>query len=312
MIWGVMAGDPLPLPAEAQPGDEVALAQGAQLRPLVFQTGPKGHLRVAGESAIGSVGEPIVHLGAVEVQRAGAAPARLSVLHLPDSDQHVVAPAPNMSRGVTHVILRSCPPPEAHPAPTPRFSALLRGTPVERADGQVVPVEDLAPGTALRGIDGDDVQLRWCGTLSVTTDAETAPVVMEPGAIGNDATLLISPDTRILLEDWRAEVMCGSRQVLVAARDLVDGQAIRRRAPGHAQYYLLLCDRHQIIRAAGAWIDSLRVTTASFAALREDHRAEVLRIFPNITQQPPASLHTRRIALATTQAQALLHQIGLR
>ena len=102
------------------------------------------------------------------------------------------------------------------------------------------------------------------------------------GAIGNDRALEVSPMHRMLVSDWRVELMTGEAQALVPARDLVNGRDIERRTGGWVTYAHLLFDQHQIVFAEGAPSESLHPGVCALDALEQEARAEVIALFPDL------------------------------
>jgi hypothetical protein len=105
------------------------------------------------------------------------------------------------------------------------------------------------------------------------------PVEFAPGAVGNGRALLVSPQQRMLIDDWRAAVYFGEDRVLVAAQALVDDQAARVILPAAGvDYVVLLCDRHEVLLAEGALSESFHPGGAGLAALTQPERAEIAAI----------------------------------
>ena len=75
--------------------------------------------------------------------------------------------------------------------------------------------------------------------------------------LANDRPLLVSPLHRILMSDWRVELLTGEPRALIAARDLVNDRDIVRQRGGWVTYVHILFDRHQIVYAEGAESESL-------------------------------------------------------
>ena len=57
---------------------------------------------------------------------------------------------------------------------------------------------------------------------------------------------------------------------------------MRRAAILGVSYIHLLCDRHQVILANGAWTESFHPDDRVFPALEADHREELVGLFPEI------------------------------
>ena len=118
-------------------------------------------------------------------------------------------------------------------------------------------IETLQPGDRLRTLDHGWQPLRWLGQMEVLGVGRLAPVRIARGALGNDRALWVSPQHRMLVSDWRAELLFGASEVLVPALALVDGRQITRVARRRVSYCHLLFDRHQIIHAEGCLSESL-------------------------------------------------------
>lgn len=118
-------------------------------------------------------------------------------------------------------------------------------------------IETLQPGDRLRTLDHGWQPLRWLGQMEVLGVGRLAPVRIARGALGNDRTLWVSPQHRMLVSDWRAELLFGASEVLVPAIALVDGEQITRVSRRRVSYCHLLFDRHQIIHAEGCLSESL-------------------------------------------------------
>jgi hypothetical protein len=78
-------------------------------------------------------------------------------------------------------------------------------------------------------------------------------------------------------------LLFGTHEVLVRARELVNGRSIGRRRDGRGVVYVhLLFDRHEIVRGNGLWSESYHPgpqTLGSFDAATE---AELRRLFPGV------------------------------
>ncbi len=155
----------------------------------------------------------------------------------------------------------------------------VAGTPVLTPVGEV-PVEALAPGDRVMTLDRGPRRLVWVGRRTVGGRGRFAPVRFAPGAIGNPVALDVSPQHRMLVRGWRAELLFGETEVLVAAAHLVDGDRIARAPRDHVTYVHLLFDRHEIVLAAGVPSESFN---PGATILRADRaiRQELAGLFPD-------------------------------
>jgi hypothetical protein len=175
------------------------------------------------------------------------------------------------------------------------------GTLIDTPDGPR-PIETLEPGDLVTTLDNGSQPVRWIGSRHVTgldlaRRRDLQPVEFAPGVLGNTRALLVSPQHRMLLTDWRAQVYFGEDQVLVPAKALVNGASVRQLRPeGGVTYIHLLFDRHEIILSEGALSESFHPGETGLGALDADQRREVERLFPG------ASLALRRAAFPVVKA----------
>ena len=155
------------------------------------------------------------------------------------------------------------------------------GTRIRTERGEV-PVEALQVGDLVETRDHGLQPLRWIGRRQVVAAGRHAPIVIEAGVFGNHGRLVVSPQHRVLLTHWMAELMFGEDEVLVAARDLVNDCSVRVLEGGEVTYIHLLFDRHEIIWSEGLLTESFLPGPQVMSALDERVRAEVLELFPEI------------------------------
>ncbi|WP_457646328.1 Hint domain-containing protein, partial [Profundibacter sp.] len=124
------------------------------------------------------------------------------------------------------------------------------GTKIETANGPVA-IENLKTGDLVQTVDNGLQPLRWIGSRTVPAENTFAPVLIRKGALGNTEDLRVSPQHRILLSGWRAEVNLGVSEVLAPAKSLINGETILRETGGEVEYFHIMFDRHELVFAAG-------------------------------------------------------------
>lgn len=165
------------------------------------------------------------------------------------------------------------------------LAAYAAGTQVDTPDGPRA-VENLRAGDVVTTLANGSRPLRWVGRRRVEPVEMLAhpglcPVEFAAGAIGNSRPLTVSPQQRILIDDWRAEVYFGEDRVMVAAQAMVDDMAARVVFPtAGVDYVTLLCDRHEVLLAEGALSESFHPGEAGLSMLTPAERAEVVTLFP--------------------------------
>ncbi|MEX3017261.1 Hint domain-containing protein [Gymnodinialimonas hymeniacidonis] len=154
------------------------------------------------------------------------------------------------------------------------------GTMIDTPDGARA-VEALRPGDVVLTEDHGPQELLWIGSRTVRGTGRYAQVVFEDGAIGNTGELAVSPQHRMLVEGWRAELLFAADRVLVPAIALVNETSIRRVETDSVTYIHLLFRDHEIVRANGVPTESYFI--GHLAAPQERAtRTEVLELFPEL------------------------------
>lgn len=182
-----------------------------------------------------------------------------------------------------------------------------RGTRITMSDGSQRPVEDLRTGDRVLTRDNGMQPIRWIGKRTVQAVGAFAPVVITEGVLGNAENIAVSQKHRMLISDWRAEVMVGSKDVLIQAVDLVNDDTVFIRDGGFVEYTQLVFDQHQILYAEGVPTESLHMSQQILASLPEEVAAQVLALFPDLPQAEPKF---SRVPLDSKAASNLLKQTG--
>lgn len=177
--------------------------------------------------------------------------------------------------------------PALHGAKQPdALAAFAAGTLIDTPDGPRL-VETLAAGDAVTTLGNGSRPLCWVGRRRVEVVEMLAhpglrPTVFAPGVLGNVRALSVSPQQRMLIDDWRAAVYFGEDRVLVAAQALVDDHSARViLPPGGVDYVLLLCNRHEVLLAEGALTESFHPGDAGLAALPAEERSRLAEVIPD-------------------------------
>lgn len=168
------------------------------------------------------------------------------------------------------------------------------GTLIETPDGEAC-VEDLEIGDLVTTKDNGPQVIRWIGHRSVVGRGEFAPILFKAGAIGNTRDLRVSPQHRMLLQDWRAELFFGEDEVLCAANKLLNDSTILKAPCDRVEYIHIMFDNHEVIYAEGAPTESFLIgeyLCGEASGLMDEIKA----IFPEVTQISPDQVAARPIA----------------
>ncbi len=188
--------------------------------------------------------------------------------------------------------------------PPPIVVCFAEGTVIDTELGPT-PVECLAIGNTVRTRDSGDQPIRWIGrrhldSLDLARDPNLAPVVIRAGALGQGLPfidLTLSPQHRILVTGWRAELHFGEAEVLAPAVSFVNGTtvAVVSDAPT-VTYFHLLFERHEIVNANGVASESLHTGEMAAAGLAGPAAEELRQIFPDIPFRSQTTLTARPVA----------------
>ncbi|MEM8850466.1 MAG: Hint domain-containing protein [Pseudomonadota bacterium] len=143
-------------------------------------------------------------------------------------------------------------------------------------------VEDLREGDLVLTRDDGPQPLRWIGGRPIRPKDNQAPIRFEPGTVGNDRVLRVSPQHRMIVRGWRAQILFGEEEVLVPAVALIDGQGVRQERPTPLIYRHLLCDRHQIVFAEGAEAETFLPAAFGLKGVCDMDRARLFRHRPDL------------------------------
>lgn len=169
----------------------------------------------------------------------------------------------------------------AFPSTPPDVPCFAKGTLIETDIGPL-PIETLKAGDLVGTAEHGLQPIRWIGRREVSALGEFAPIVFEAGAIGNFRRLVVSPQHRMLVDDWRASLYFAESKVLVAAKHLVNGATIRVQPMPAIVYLHMIFDRHEIVFAEGIPTESLHLGDMALNSFDQEARAEVMALFPEL------------------------------
>ena len=154
-----------------------------------------------------------------------------------------------------------------------------RGTRIMTATGERA-IEDLGADDLVLTMDHGYQPIRWIGSTTVAATGKFAPIAIAAGVFGNSRELRVSPQHRMLLTGWQAELLFEDAEVLVAARMLINDATIRPVEGGEVEYFHMLFDTHEIVYAEGAPSESFHPGHQGWGALADEARNEILALFP--------------------------------
>lgn len=193
------------------------------------------------------------------------------------------------------------------------------GTLIDTPDGRV-DVAALEPGDLVLTSDDGPQPVRFVASSHLTStqlaaDPTLRPITLRAGALGPgvpDRDLTVSPQHRMLLGGWQAQLNFGLDEVLAPARGLVNDTHVRIDHDLTEVEYIHLCfDRHQIVTANGAPSESLHPGTLNKSTMADAAREELFALFPDLRTSPRAWGPTVRPALPVHMTRVLREPRGV-
>ncbi|WP_170762097.1 Hint domain-containing protein [Ruegeria lacuscaerulensis] len=161
------------------------------------------------------------------------------------------------------------------------------GTLVDTPDGPRC-VETLRPGDLVNTVDDGPIPIRWVGGTTVAGRDRFAPIRISAGALGAEVDILVSPQHRLLISGWQAELMFGEDEILVPAKSLVNGTTVTEMPCDIVTYVHLLFDRHQLVTTSGLVSESFFPGQEALAGFATETAAELFALFPDLRHCPQA------------------------
>lgn len=190
------------------------------------------------------------------------------------------------------------------------------GTLIATPDGPR-PVQTLRAGDKVLTLDNGPQDIRWIGARRLTgarlhVEPHLRPIRIGAGALGIDRpeqALLVSPEHRMLVRGPVAQALFNTREVLVAARDLVNFGSISVDTRAREVTYIhLLLPSHQVLWANGVECESFHPASAALDALDEFDRLRLLALDPDLEQDPHRYGGYARRNLTTSEAAILRYE----
>ncbi|MBM1558795.1 Hint domain-containing protein [Sulfitobacter mediterraneus] len=167
-------------------------------------------------------------------------------------------------------------------------------------------IEDLRIGDLVETLDHGPQPIRYIVDGRFRAAGDFAPIRFEAGSIGNDQPLEVSPQHRMLISGWKAELFYEQASVLVAAKHLVNGHSVRQVFGGPVRYLHLLFDQHEIVFGQGVPSESYFPGHAC-DALESATNHELLSFFPELLDYADTTQTTARSIVRGKEAALLVN-----
>lgn len=189
------------------------------------------------------------------------------------------------------------------------------GTWIATPDGTRL-IEELREGDKVSTKDNGAQEIQWVGSRRMSGARLFAmprlrPVRIATGALGverPEQELLVSPEHRMLIKGPVAHDLFNSHEVLVAAKDLINGTTIAVDLQAREVTYVhLLLPRHEVLCANGVETESFHPANTALSTLDDVDRMRLLDQLPGLEFNPHTYGTYARRNLNTSEAAILRH-----
>lgn len=218
-------------------------------------------------------------------------------------DEATVAALPNGATSVANV----------NENPPPVVICFASGVEIDTPDGPRL-VENLAAGDVV-STDVGPRPLVWVGRRHVKLGELFLEPMLRPVEIRRNAfgpglpksSVIVSANHRIRLTGWQIALSTGGDHALIAAKHLVDGNAVRRTLPRDGvTYHHLMFDSHRLVTSHGLVSESFDPGPVGLATLTPENRRAVEALMIGWDREPAHDTPSLRKHEA-----AALREIGL-
>lgn len=185
-----------------------------------------------------------------------------------------------------------------------------------RTENGLNRIEDLCEGDLVQTKDNGMQPVRWIGKRRMSGARLFAmphlrPVRFHANSLGlarPDRDLLVSPSHRMLIKGDVAQSLFNTNEVLVTARDLINGSSVTVDAHAREVTYIhVLLDSHQIMWANGVETESFHPASAALESLDVSDRARLIKNYPSLSFDPHTYGSYARRNLSVSEAAILKH-----
>lgn len=190
------------------------------------------------------------------------------------------------------------------------------GTMIDTPDGRR-PIDMLREGDLVQTKDNGTQKVLWKGSRRMTgarlfAMPKLRPIRIRSGALGierPDDELLVSPGHRMVIKGRVAQALFNTPEVLVTARDLVNGSsiAVDVQLP-EVTYIHLMFEGHQVLWANGVETESFHPANTALETLDAGDRERLLAQLPDLTHDPQVYGGYARRNLSESEAKILMHE----
>jgi len=190
------------------------------------------------------------------------------------------------------------------------------GTTIKTPSG-VRLIEESREGDRVQTKDNGAQEILWVGSRRMTgarlfAMPKLRPIRIRAGALAierPDEELLVSPEHRMLVKGRIAQMLFNTDEVLVAAKDLVNGRNIVVDSlVKEVTYIHLMLPDHQVMWANNLETESFHPANTALSTLSDDDRLRLLAGFPDLETDPHGYGGYARRNLSQSEAAILAHE----
>ena len=188
------------------------------------------------------------------------------------------------------------------------------GTRILTPNGQVA-IEDLEIGDRVITRDHGIQCICWIGATKLSAGYVAAmpslrPILIRKGALGEnqpEQDMRLSRQHRVLVRDWRAEVMFGVEGgVLVPAFSLCNDKTVIEEKPTEDVVYIHMAfDDHEVIYADGIEAESFHPAERTVSHMNNAQKTELFTLFPELQQGDGFAFDSARRQVRGQEARVL-------
>ncbi|MEQ3726534.1 MAG: Hint domain-containing protein [Tateyamaria sp.] len=188
------------------------------------------------------------------------------------------------------------------------------GTRIRTLAGEV-PIQNLKAGDRVVTRDHGAQTIKWIGSTTVSgsyasDNKRLRPILIRKDALGPqtpERDMRVSRQHRILVRDWRAEMLFGNPGgVLVPAFTLCNDKTITEERPTEDVTYIHMAfENHEIVYADGIEAESFQPVARTVVGLSAPHRKELFELFPELAHEQSHVYESAREELRGHLARAI-------
>jgi len=180
-------------------------------------------------------------------------------------------------------------------------------------------IAHLWPGDLIDTRDNGPQPVLWSGQRRMSGARLYAmphlrPIRFRSGALGTgrpDEDLLVSPQHRMLVKGPSALALFNTPEVLVAAENLINDLSVMvDHSAREVVYVHILLERHNIVWANGLETESFHPSNTALDMIEPGQRDGLLRLLPEIADNPASYGDYARRNLSTPEAAILRHDMA--